>query len=1124
MVRFRALPPNPDNMPSPVASEEISLAHKQPALGLARAPVPSHAPAVEVGASAADVIKVEPKSLLEVPLLVQVPIPMNGMEATENVVVAKKARNSTSPLVRARRVKKHSVRNSVAKKPAIKIAKKVSPSIKVSRTAPKSPMSALEALAELYVENSSEGLTPHRATAVKVANVVSDEKLDTLVEQSFSEPSLSGEIASEWSQSSATLEADEATEAQVPLIPRSSMILGSFQKEEYVDYQKSLDAFKKVKLPTLAPAPKAIEEKDLLADKEPVVEPAKVAEVEAPKVETTLVAKAEVAEVKAPVVEDSQAEITVPSEEVEIAEAIIEPKGEPTLVRPDKPRAPWTKPVEEPTQSSAPELVAPTKTVVAIASPTIPVFTPVAPAPQMTNQLIKPKVEAIQKPAPVVATQPQPSIKEEEEDELGEVAPVSRVEHFAKALEAPDVKEVPEERVAEEVAAEVAAPPVAAIIQSSLPNKAVTVAQAEKPAPTLVERHQTVAPKAEVVHEVAEPVTHAPQTIAMATGLPKARTPASLASSASSSGSKTQTQIVWDRPDREASERAASRPRSTDPDVGILNGKFSVDKFAEQWLAENHGHIELFIQPADRADLKKGDIDGIGYIYRSSADQRNFYIPSKRLKSGLFKLRALVFDEHQLRADISFRDRIWWGYKADIEFHVRGTDIEHYQTFVQNVPSNGLVMNLTLFEGPPPDDSDPDSRDELENQPVRIPNATVTVVNMPRLGTFLSDKDGNVRIPHIPSRSELTVAVSAPGNLEKHYLSTQQEVPVGNKDAYDVIYLVPQSKVDDITYFTQKKNRAQTKFIRTPQSGDKGLVFAKVYDPVTRLPQAGVTVGTATGDGTVTYHATLPDPDAQATLKQGLTSILNMTPWFTALVRPGGWLPYLVNVKPNQARYVEFGRSGMHSLHGQVHDLLNGTNPRGADVHLVFQDAKNRVSTDANGEFWIHNIDHPQGTLTVEILLEGYPKFLQTIPWDPSAPPTKEPHHFFLIDQELYKDSVLDIARLKSIDTHAGSIMGGAEPSLFASKEDHENPEAERCFTVQLESTKSDVPITGHGPYPWGKPSEGNKFCLNAANPRFGFYNLPPDVYFLKWIDPESHIRRAHTLVVGVDRVSMVIN
>ncbi len=1071
MVRFRSEPPKVENS---AASKTRTV---QPAFGLTRAPVPSHATplAVEIAPSQSRTFSAPPSKAAKVE-----PVKAEKRESASStpkplfVRHIKKARTGSvkpvssqigvithkrKPLVRVLQWTAQTIVSQSSRQKLVRIVSiKSLPASRKNIQKFESPMSALEALAAVAQTGRNDFASLPRARPTRIP-----EPLNQWVDESFDEPSFTDDLGSRWSISAAQEEIDPVTAAELPVEPRYGLTLGEYERDPQSDFHKSLSAFRALQLPQLKKAP-SVDEKEWLAKSEPS-QPA-VAEsegsekvpavVQTPSSSSTpRTPTAVVASVPQASSEVADAEVYVPDTvAIEIADTgkddDQQAKPEPTLVRPDKPRVPWTKPIDDSSSSSVTEMKpndmvtsVPQNSLVAIA------------APNVTNQLVKPN--------PVASQTTQRSQNTQTNSRSSLESPTNVLVRPSTAAQSQPDFSVDNNSHPKMAAVQKASPKVNAM-EVSKPAKVASTPAAEDDQTNVIA--ENVSPKA-------------------AMAIPKAR----LSAVPSQSASANPMKIIWNRPGREAAEAASYLPQPNDPDVGQLTGTFSTDERADDWLEDNKGHVELFLEPVDRTDKKPLDMQDVGYRYRSQEDDPNFSILSKRLRSGLYKLHALIFagDTPKLEADIAYHDMIWWGYKANIEFHITRDDIDHYRTYIQNVPSRSLVLNVTLFEG---GSGDPE-------HPYKIPNGTVRVAGFPELGVFYSDGDGNIRIPHVPSRSELLLEVSASG-----YFDTEKVVPIFTSDVYEVVHLVSRDKIGSLPEF----------FTKRAQDSNNGIIVGRTLDDVSHTPKEGESVSLSFRKSPPLYIDALPDLKLSATSSTGLFAFFNIAPSFRLISRSEEVIPLLMNVKPNHAQYIEFGRGEERSVHGQIFDGLNGVHPE-AKVRLVGQE-KSEVYTDAQGEFTISHIDLPEGTITLEISAEGYPTTWHTLAWDPAERETK--HHMFMLDSDLLKDSALDVARIRSMDRSTGAIIGGAEPSLFA-----HHP---GCFSVELEDAKERKVISEKGPFPWGKPSEGNELCLTQENPRFAYYNLAPGEYILKWFDAVHQVPRTHTFYVGMDRVSMVIN
>ena len=175
------------------------------------------------------------------------------------------------------------------------------------------------------------------------------------------------------------------------------------------------------------------------------------------------------------------------------------------------------------------------------------------------------------------------------------------------------------------------------------------------------------------------------------------------------------------------------------------------------------------------------------------------------------------------------------------------------------------------------------------------------MIGFPEWGAFSTDSEGNVRIPKVPGRSELLVEASAPG-----YYPTYRTIPTFSTNVYVPIYLISKDKVDVITRY----------FSRSPQQESRGIVMGRVFDPLSRSRKR-MRLSTLPRKKGPIYIGALPDPSLQATTDTGLFGFFNVVPTFRALSRPGKF-PFLLNVRPNSAEYIEFGRGGKKNLSGRL--------------------------------------------------------------------------------------------------------------------------------------------------------------------------------------------------------------
>jgi hypothetical protein len=532
-------------------------------------------------------------------------------------------------------------------------------------------------------------------------------------------------------------------------------------------------------------------------------------------------------------------------------------------------------------------------------------------------------------------------------------------------------------------------------------------------------------------------------------------------------------------------EDSATHARRHSMDVNAIVGKFSVDSGMETWLARNRGHIELHLEPAYRLDRSSQDNQVVDYRFPSNQYGDRFAVNPRALH-GDYALYARVYMKDGIRpvASVPYRDLLNSQYRPQVAFHLRWNDFSHYYHYVQNVPDATRLVSLSLFEGAAGD----------PKKPTRVANASVRVVGFPEWGTFVSNEKGNVRIPNVPSHSELLLDIVA-----DNYYSTQKIVPVFESDAYNIVYLISKDKAQAIKYWTKED-----------PDPEKGIIMGKAYDHTTRTPKAGEKMTLSYQKGQALYIDSLPNPLLPETTSTGLFGFFNIIPSFRALGRAfPGELPLLVYVKKNYAQWVDLGRAGVKPLPGRLYDIVNNIRPE-AKIRLVGQKGT-EVETDANGDFQLA-VDLPEGVLPIEVESPGYMTTWHMEPYDPSERVIRR--NLFQLPEELVKDSALNIAKVRSLSKLAGSVMGGAEPFMFEGRPG--------CNTIEILDDEGKVAGVPHA---WGKPAEDpNHLCLTSDSPRFAFHNLKAGMYVLRWLDKDRRAFRSHVVYVGMDRVTMVIS
>jgi hypothetical protein len=416
-------------------------------------------------------------------------------------------------------------------------------------------------------------------------------------------------------------------------------------------------------------------------------------------------------------------------------------------------------------------------------------------------------------------------------------------------------------------------------------------------------------------------------------------------------------------------------------------------------------------------------------------------------------------------------------------------DFLNHLTQSNQAASGKSVLNMTFFEAASGD----------YRKPPRIRYPKVQIVNELQSGTFTGDEQGNVRLPNASKSSEFLVRVSAEG-----YLDSEYAVKVGNIDSYQTLQLISKQKVEDVSFFT-----------RNPPDPNKSVLMGRVFDPITKLPKEDVSVELSHRKGPPVYFGALPQTwtPVFATLAPALfgfyNAVSNVVRTLTTSASPAA---LVVNPKPGQGYFYEFGRNGARRISGRFYDPIHQMNP---PVSVSFIGKREAFYTADNGRFVIEGVDLPSGVVVLEAKSKNYPTTRYTIPFDASE--KESDRAFFMVDEEVVKDSVQKIAKM-NLEPGKGSILGGAEPALFAG---HQG-----CVFVEVLNAKGQPVDSKAGPFAWGAESDPSqsKLCLTAEHPRFSFYNLEPGFYLTNWIDKNGKPFREHVTFVGADGISMVIN
>ncbi len=517
---------------------------------------------------------------------------------------------------------------------------------------------------------------------------------------------------------------------------------------------------------------------------------------------------------------------------------------------------------------------------------------------------------------------------------------------------------------------------------------------------------------------------------------------------------------------------------------GKGSGRVEFDAALAHWLDKHKGHVELYLHPVKG----KNPSDTIFLDYDFPDEEFEFSTEGLR---GSYRLVAAIFVPEAAAAIAQIalpKPLSAANYKNRIRFSLSFQDFEKARRW-QAARMKGLSMTLTVFEGATGDYRSP--------KPIR--QARVAVEGFPELGTFRADSEGNVRIPQVPALSTLKIHAMADGYYDTHVI-----VPTATTQVYAPIFLISKEKVDTITKF----------FTKSPQDMNKGVVMGRVYSPKTRTPIADEVVELQFRKGKALYFDALPDPRLNATGKTGLFGFFNVTSTFRNLTRESSELPFLFNVPPQSALYVELGRGGEKALKGKLVAPFSSDMPQ-AHVRLVGADASGFVTADAHGRFSIPGIDFPSGSLLLEVQADGYPILWYDLPWTPRD--IEKTRSLFMIENELVATSAERLARLKW-KTQLGAVVGGASGAFFKNREE--------CIAVTLDDLSGKSVGSEFGPFPLsGKATvtRSQKLCLTKANPGFTFFNLQPGEYVVKWRNSKGASIRSRVVRVGLGRVTIAV-
>lgn len=558
--------------------------------------------------------------------------------------------------------------------------------------------------------------------------------------------------------------------------------------------------------------------------------------------------------------------------------------------------------------------------------------------------------------------------------------------------------------------------------------------------------------------------------------------------------------------------RGADRPARKPDDRELGNRVFGVLRVTEdaeidgmpllKWLGEGRGHIELNALPAG----SRNPLDWIRIGKRNPEDEFSIELSRHR---GRYRLYATIYKKDvtaplvpripcaaEITADTS-------ASKAICELnHER---IESSLNARRNRASRGLVLTGTVFE----------LRPGSAREEVPLPGARVSIPDFPEWKPVTTSSSGNFRFEGVPSNSELLISVEAEG-----YYRQVELVVTFTDDAYAAVSLVPRAKAAVVT----------------KQQKGNGLIFGRLFDPETHAPDEGGTVSLSHRKEPPVYFGSLAraidvardpfsiwiakffgafvDLTLRATSDLGLFAFDNLAPSFRLVSRPGR-LPKLVEVLPDTAHYIEFGRAGLKTLKGTLIDLFHKDEALDARVKVV--GLKRFQSVDALGNFEIDNVDLPPGIISLEVDASGYPLTRHDVSWNPIQP--DRPRHLPLIEKEIVDAAVLAARSRSRAPYHAerGLLVGWLEPTFF--------PKGVNCVRSELLDMKGNRMDESFGPYPIHMAKTGSRDCLTPDNPEFLYFNLPEGRYRQRLVTKDGRLLRAHVrYVAGDGRVTLSVN
>ncbi|MBI1861646.1 MAG: hypothetical protein HYR96_12080, partial [Deltaproteobacteria bacterium] len=511
---------------------------------------------------------------------------------------------------------------------------------------------------------------------------------------------------------------------------------------------------------------------------------------------------------------------------------------------------------------------------------------------------------------------------------------------------------------------------------------------------------------------------------------------------------------------------------------GPISGVLEVSADADQWLDAKKGHIELYLKAKDSADPE--DIIFIEYTF----PEADFEIDGQALHHA-YEVVAGVYlpDSSEAFATVDSGKIVGPGGRGRVRFSIDKAAI--FKSAATKKRTGYVPLTLTVYEG----------LSGNYRQPQPVAGAKVQIVGFGGLGEAVAGSDGSLKLPMVPIHSELLVRVSAPS-----YLPTERVIPVFETPAYVPVYLLPKTKIDDVSRY----------FVQNQQRDDRSVLIGRVFDPVERIPKALERFSLSYRRGGPIYFGALPDSGLRETTNQGLFGFFNVAPAFRVLSKDEGAYGHLNQFRSGFGYYVEWGRGGAKPIRGRLEDPFNHRPLHGKISWL--EKADKAIETEQDNRFEFKGVDLPLGVITLEVDSLGYPKTWHTIPW--STRERADERTFHMLEGDLLREGAKSFARIPK-RAGLGTIVGGAAPGFFARTE---------CVDVVLKSVEGAMVSEEQGPYYFSKRKMSKEaFCLTSKEPGFTYVNLEPGDYLLQFKSARHHLLRTRFIRVGSDRVSVAV-